>query len=544
MRTMTAKLAILSFLGLLGILGGCNLQSSQGGTGSACSHPILGKDTPKLFCYKPDYWPMRIRWQAPSPPPETPWEIGKRVPGEIWTSPYGLGPALKFLRIPGFEERFLIGTLFSSPINEGCYKLPCRGSFIERLRDWDMTNPVYPYNVLPVVFGGATVSSHLPAITNRYGTGEAELEWVAQYLVPQDHSILTDPLDYGDRLERAPEPLTGKAFTFSQRYSFTFGSQGEILGYTLEEEARGLRYARELDPYPLSRGSGAYMMQDAQLYRVSPGMPRDLELEALAPRYQFHWTNLDYYTYRYASGNMTPPIPLCAPGFGWTVRSYGALPFLRANPYDYDAVPQEVWQREAQKDYPKIPRPYWDNTLHLVVLVERDVVDYWIWYSHPRNGYEYTRWHPVAPRDKAYLDRYPTAGKGNPPGTTLRAAILYRNATRKTGDWRPHPSHAYGEDHWHIVWSDVRLAGTVDRPDCAVERIGYHMYDLSTSMRLDSLFGLTDVPSPANDEMAVFYPTTPVLGNIGMIVDSTYTPEFLVPPGAVKLPDWALPPGW
>ena len=124
----------------------------------------------------------------------------------------------------------------------------------------------------------------------------------------------------------------------------------------------------------------------------------------------------------------------------------------------------------------------------------------------------------------------------------MRAAILYRNATRKTGDWRPHPSRAYGKDHWHILECDVRLAGTVDRPDCAVERIGYHMHNLPTSMRLGSLFGHTDVPSPASDEMAAFYPTRPILGNIGML-DGTPSPEFIVPPGAVKLPDWALPPG-
>ncbi|MDM7323792.1 MAG: hypothetical protein P3W93_002140 [Thermus sp.] len=545
----------LLLLGLLGSLGGCNTTTPSSGSGDKdpCNYPPLGENTPPVVCHmekyarKENYWALKILDQG-SAVPEEPFDLGMTVGGEIWIGPWGTGPYLQFLRIPGFDQRFLVGMEAGRSMEEGCGRVPLETCFA----DEDLAKAPGAYSRKPILLGDPVVSSYIPAITNRFGTMEGELEWVTQYAVPRNWF---DPLlgiySLAERMEQNPDRFTGKAYTFKQSYSFSFGPQGEGR-YSIDETLRDLRYAQDLDPYPVSQGGNVLAVNSVWSCKVLEkelGWPcPDKGNMDRAWRAQFRWTNLDYYAFRYASGHVSPMVPLCAPGVGWYLRGYFTEIQLRNEPFDLDTIRKEVYDffiklTRADLRYGTFmaASPYWPYNTHMVYLVGQDIVGY---VTGDSGTIPFGSGSPSSfsiPMKPQYLSRYPVKGwKTEPPGRTLRVAVLYRDTITKPGDWRPSPTHPYGEDNWHLVWSDVYLGGTLANPDCKVKSIGYHIYDLPTSARLDEFFGLEDVPVHSTINP---YFTVPILKRIG-VLNVVEDITFALSPGELQLPDWATPPGW
>ncbi|WP_243030134.1 hypothetical protein [Thermus altitudinis] len=513
----------------------------------------MGANNPPLLCYqekilgRQDYWALKIEAQG-GRPPEFHYELGDWVGGQVWLGSSATGAYLQFLRIPGFPQRFLVGMGVGDSIRTPiCTETPFESCFVS----YDYRP--FPYDHNPRLLSAAAVSDFLPAVTDREGRLGGELEWVVQYTVPRNWvQFLAGLYDLAERLERDPHPLTGKAFTFKQAYTFAFGPQGEG-SYSLEERTRDLRYASELDPYPISQGGNkvvAIQVWWCQLVERITGRPcaENGNVER-AWRAQFRWTNQAYYAFGYASGHITPPVPLCAPGVGWTVKFYLTVPQLRNEPFDYASLPDGLFAediRRAEDPYRFLIEvyPFWAYVTHGVRLVGRDVVGYLL-YDDYHNPIKTPLYYTMDAGQN--LTNYPLYGWGTPPpGQTVRMAVLYRDTISKPGDWQPHPSHPLGEDNWHIVWSDVHLGGTLANPDCRVEAIGYHMYDLATSAQLDDFFGLAETPTPPRwYSPGTLFRTLPLLTRIGewepVLLGNV---RFKIPAGSFQLPDWALPPGW
>lgn len=153
------------------------------------------------YARKENYWALKIldQWSAV---PEEPFDLGMTVGGEIWIGPRGTGPYLQFLRIPGFDQRFLVGMGVSLGMREACGRVPLETCFA----DEDLAKAPGAYSGKPIRLGDAAVSSNIPAITNRFGAMEGELEWVTQYAVPRNWF---DPLfgiySLAERMEQNPD---------------------------------------------------------------------------------------------------------------------------------------------------------------------------------------------------------------------------------------------------------------------------------------------------------------------------------------------------
>lgn len=550
---MTRITAGLSFLALMGALGGCNLL--QGGREvpgpSSCANPLFGPETPGLVCQDPRAMRDELLAQADEIPPEDLWDVGE-TGVVVSMGANGMGPTLGFARLPGFpEHRFLVYNDYRAAegIFRKCPLGPAEDCYERYRREYDPGDWITPVGVIGNLH--SVLSNFYPVLVGKGGSTEAELEWITQYWGPRDLSPLRDPFDYQRRMETDPDPNTYKTYTYRRTYRAHLAP-----GRNVRVELGPFRAERapQYDSKPIGRGYNLGGVEMAEYWRwpliaTRAGWTRPTpgERERLYAL-QFYWENQAYYAFQEASGNVAPPTPICQPGMGYRVRSINGFVTFRNKVFPYDRFPLEYYQ----EDLPAGVMPY---SMHTVLLVGQDVIHYYTKGGPYSAGYGFTPYFPLEFHPKGYpgytrgrpedLARYPLWGE-NPPGRTFRLAVLYRFTivSPDPGDWRPHPSHPLGEDNWHIVWSDVRLAGTKDNPDCSVEAIGYHMYDESTSRALDSYFGLEEVSTAsvaATVPMYRFYSVLPVLTRLSPNDASGY---MRVPVGSVRLPNWALPPGW
>ncbi|MDW8358603.1 hypothetical protein [Thermus sp.] len=192
-------------------------------------------------------------------------------------------------------------------------------------------------------------------------------------------------------------------------------------------------------------------------------------------------------------------------------------------------VPPEKYEGNLMEQGTAI-EPFVRYQVHLVRLVGRDVVGYARTVSGLMGGWGTEYPQLIHLRMNPHPD-YPVFGRGTPPERTLRVGVLYR--VTNLLDWRPHPSHPYGEDEWHLVWSDVRLGSR-----CETLGVGFHTFDREMSARLDEYFGLAAVLYTPLEQQRFPYRPTPILSRLSR------EGFFEVQPGEVKLPEWATPPGW
>ncbi|WP_234554052.1 hypothetical protein [Thermus caliditerrae] len=538
--TKMAKAAFpLLLLGLMGAVGGCNLQGTGGG-GAACQHPLFGPETPKWVCSFPEAWLDTVDAQPEDLPSGTPGELlgeVQGVPGEVTLRAGAHGPALGYLKIPGFpEHRFLVTRRVPKIVDGVCVDPPLQGCFAHAFERYGLT---YPSVGMYQIVGNAGAPTKLfPNLTGKDGQLGGEWEWLVQMRATNMVYWPADPVDYARHLRELPDPDNGKTYAFKTRYRIELrpGKYPKILPeYRVLEPRR----VPEHDAYPMTQGYARLARQMANQYRIpeeaAKGYTPWPELDAL----QHHWDNESYYAFRLGSGVVTPPTPLCQPGVGWAMPFYVG-PFVpRKVPVDYDRVPREIWEQGNFIQKLGALQAYVSYFNHKVFLVDGDVVDYSVGESGFAGGWGTHLPYIIGFPQRDMPPQYPVHGFGDPPGRTFRTAILYR-FTAMTG-WEPDPSHPYGEDEWHIVWSDVYLGGTRDNPDCRTLGVGFHTYDRATSAMLDSFFGLAQV----GGGLEYLYPfgPAPILSRLG---DFLYDGSSLtrVRPGELRLPSWALPPGW
>lgn len=540
LKAMTKATRPLLFLGLLGLLGACNLQGNGTTGATPCANPLFGPETPQGICNSPTAWVDEILVQGEDLPPETDpeWLLGKAaffVPKHIVLRTGASGPTLGYLKLPDFpEHRFLVARRVPKAMDTQCLGFPYQGCFT---REIQYGVAVFTEGMYELV-GNGGLDPFFPYVTGKDGTIAGEWEWLTQVRTTRMVRMVQDPVDYANVLKADPNPHNGKTYAFKTRYRVE-PRPGKHPKFLPEGTMAEPRRAPEYDAYPMSQGYYAFARRLANAYRV-PEYARQgavpwPELEAV----QHYWDNESYYAFQVGSGIVSPPTPLCLPGLGWVLPFSQGTFIPRKVPLDYDRIPREYFESQDIFVYSAALAPYVPYLTHIVYLVGQDVVDYDVWQTDDRDGLG--TYFPITNvlSTATPAPQYPVRGVGNPPGRTLRVGVLYRFTA--TEGWEPNPSHPYGEDEWHLVWSDVYLGGTKDNPDCRTLDIGFHTFDRATSARLDAHFGLAQV----GRGLEKIYPfgLVPMLSRLGTRFFSD-TSMTLAQPGEVKLPDWALPPDW
>jgi hypothetical protein len=280
---------------------------------------------------------------------------------------------------------------------------------------------------------------------------------------------------------------------------------------------------------------------------------RGVVAEAVRGENVYGSANEDFYVFQEASGHVTPPAPVCFPDGKHNV-------YFLLGPYQPRSVPLEPYV-----PYPTRNQEEWkigieshmvNYTHHLVTTVGREarVVGYYVGMNlGPRGGGQGVgSWDDMPRAFPVFLGETPNPyvalGRG-----VERYAVFYRSTARF--DWQPAPDHTPYEDLWKVVWSDVRLGSG---GDCAVERIGFHVFSPEESRALDRALGLAEVETydnygqemPYGRDLGVGTHTSrrgPMLTALYAAPSTTtyyYAWHYLnrVAPGEVRVP--LLPPGW
>ncbi|WP_243095653.1 hypothetical protein [Thermus thalpophilus] len=451
------------------------------------------------------------------------------VYGELYQRAATGGPVLGYVSFPGFPQyRFLtyMGKPYAmSAYADSCETQECRDAWVRKAKTSlsDLEGPLFPY--IPY--------EAFPALTGKDGMVGGTWTFVKQRFATRPAAWLRDPYDYLDRLKASPDPLNGKTYVYTQTYTYT-PRPGKAPLLQAPTKAEGFRRAPEHDDKPFFRGVLDYGAVWANLYRMPVYQNISTRYIPEFAENQFYWQNLDYYAFQVGQGTATPPAVFCQPGVGWIFSVYFVPYAPRVLPTDYSLIPQDLLNTiDARILFPDV-----SYHTHHVILAGRDVIGYRNLQGSPTDnwGLGQQGWYRIGLLRED--PRYPVFGNGDYPNRTVRLAVLYRTTNRV--DWRPNPAHPYGEDNWHIAWSDTYLGGTRDAPDCRLVGLGFHTYDLATSARLDEFFGLQEMSGvPLYNTFYPFNDRVPALSRL--------TPNGLsnlTEPGAVSLPDWALPPGW
>jgi hypothetical protein len=514
-----------------------------------------------------------------------------------------LGTTLRYYRLPGFpERRFLVGRTFpphakaycpkftSYPPEfapEKCYLFPWDPD--EHPMTWESYHvSYYPRReTLHSSEGSTSLAARLyPLLQGKDGSTESSLEFVWQIEVPtadapfpeewqyialppgwQRYSLLSGPYlaleDLYAALTQYRGPDWGKTYSAKVRFRYDLLSGPKVRLTLPDRDARldapvAVDFQRlyAYDSRPMSKGY--FTDLPAVIFYGHGGVgdipPRQgVVAEAVKPENVYGSPNEDFYVFQEASGHVTPPAPVCFPDGKHNV-------YFLLGPYQPRSVPLEPYV-----PYPTTSPDEWRNgieshlvnyTHHLVTTVGREakVVGYYVGMNlGPRGGGQGVGSTDDMPRAfpvflKETPNPYVALGRG-----VERYAVFYRSTARF--DWQPAPDHTPYEDLWKVVWSDVRLGSG---GDCAVERIGFHLFSPEESRALDQAFGLAEVETydtlgeemPYGRDFGVGTHTSrrgPMLTALYSAPSTTtyyYAWHYMnkVAPGEMRVP--VLPPGW
>ena len=459
-----------------------------------------------------------------------------------------LGTTLRYYRLPGFPEtRFLVGRTFPPHAKAYCPKFtsyppefaPEKCYFFP----WDpndslMTLEGYNVSYYPMMEtvhsseGSGSLAARLyPLLQGKDGSTESSLEFVWQIEVPTAdapfprewryvelppgrprYNLWSGPYfaleDLYTALTQYRGPDWGKTYSAKVRFRYdllpgpkvrlTLPDWVDLLGAPVAVDFQRL-YA--YDAHPMSKG---YFSDLPALIFYGDGGFGDIPprqgvvAEAARPENVYGSPNDDFYVFQEASGHVTPPAPVCFPDGKHNV-------YFLLGPYQPRSVPLEPYV-----PYPTRNQEEWklgieshlvNYTHHLVTTVGREakVVGYYVGMNlGPRGGGQGVGSKDDMPRAfPVFLGETPNPyvalGRG-----VERYAVFYRSTARF--DWQPAPDHTPYEDLWKVVWSDVRLGSG---GECAVERIGFHVFSPEESRALDGAFGLAEVETynTAGEEM-------------------------------------------
>jgi hypothetical protein len=514
-----------------------------------------------------------------------------------------LGTTLRYYRLPGFPEmRFLVGRTFpphakaacprftSYPpefVPEKCYLFPWDPHL-----DWRALQAYgvryYPGGVVSYIpANSGRLAAHLyPLLQGRNGSTESFLELVWQIEVPTADAPFPREWRYIEPPPGQPRLSLwgGPYYALEDLYAALTQYRGPDWGKTYSAKVR-FRY--DLLPGPKVRltlpdwddrldAPVAVDFQRLHAYDsrpVSKGYFTDLPIlifyghagfddvpprqgvvaEAVKPENVYGSPNEDFYVFQEASGHVTPPAPVCFPDGKHNV-------YFLLGPYQPRSVPLEPYVPYPTRNLDEwglgIQLPVVNYTHHLVTAVGREarVVGYYVGMNlGPRGGGQGVGSKDDMPRAfPVFLGETPNPyvalGRG-----VERYAVFYRSTARF--DWQPAPDHTPYEDLWKAVWSDVRLGSG---GDCAVERIGFHVFSPEESRALDRAFGLAEVETydtagnerPYGRDFGVGTHTSrrgPMLTALYATPSTNtyyYAWHYLnrVAPGEVRVP--LLPPGW
>jgi hypothetical protein len=514
-----------------------------------------------------------------------------------------LGTTLRYYRLPGFpERRFLVGRTFPPHAKAYCSKFtsyppefaPEKCYFFPWHPDeHPMTLRAYHVGYYPgrdrlhsPEGAGSLAEKLYPLLQGRNGSTESFLEFVWQIEVPtadapfprewqyvqlppgwERYSLWGGPYfaleDLYAALTQYRGPDWGKTYSAKVRFRYDL-LPGPKVRLTLPDwddrldmpVAVDFQRLYAYDSRPMSKGyftdlPAVTFYGDGGLGLVPPR--RGVVAEAVKPENVYGSSNEDFYVFQEASGHVTPPAPVCFPDGKHNV-------YFLLGPYQPRSVPLEPYV-----PYPTRNQEEWkigiqlhlvNYTHHLVTTVGREarVVGYYVGMNlGPRGGGQGIGSRDDMPRAFAVFlgetpNPYVALGRG-----VERYAVFYRSTARF--DWQPAPDHTPYEDLWKVVWSDVRLGSG---GDCAVERIGFHVFSPEESRALDEAFGLAEVETydtlgeemPYGRDFGVGTHTSrrgPMLTALYEAPSTTtyyYAWHYLnrVAPGEVRVP--LLPPGW
>jgi hypothetical protein len=514
-----------------------------------------------------------------------------------------LGTTLRYYRLPGFPEmRFLVGRTFPPHAKAYCPKFtsyppafaPEKCYFFPWHPDeHPMTLEGYNVSYYPKretihsSEGSGSLAARLyPLLQGRNGSTESFLEFVWQIEVPTAdapfprewqyielppgqprYNLWSGPYfaleDLHTALTQYRGPDWGKTYSAKVRFRYDL-LPGPKVRLTLPDwddrldapVAVDFRRLHAYDARPMSKG---YFVDLPTLIFYGHGRigiipPRQgVVAEAVKPENLYGSPNDDFYVFQEASGHVTPPAPVCFPDGKHNV-------YFLLGPYQPRSVPLEPYV-----PYPTTTSEEWrigielhlvNYTHHLVTTVGREarVVGYYVGMNlGPRGGGQGVGSKDDMPRAfPVFLGETPNPyvalGRG-----VERYAVFYRSTARF--DWQPAPDHTPYEDLWKVVWSDVRLGSG---GDCAVERIGFHVFSPEESRALDQAFGLAEVETyddigqemPYGRDFGVGTHTSkrgPMLTALYAAPSTNtyyYAWHYLnrVAPGEVRVP--LLPPDW
>jgi hypothetical protein len=514
-----------------------------------------------------------------------------------------LGTTLRYYRLPGFPEmRFLVGRTFpphakaycpkftSYPPEfapEKCYVFPWDPHLYSS--DWySYGTSYYPGGWVTHAWAntGSLAADLYPLLQGKDGKAESSLELVWQIEVPTADAPFPREWRYFELPPGKPRYSlwSGPYFALEDLYAALTQYRGPDWGKTYSAKVR-FRY--ELLPGPKVRLTlpdwvdllDAPVAVDFQRFYaydsrpMSKGYFSDLPAlvfyghagfndvpprqgvvaEAVKPENVYGSPNEDFYVFQEASGHVTPPAPVCFPdgkhNVYFLLGPYQPRSVLLEPYVPYPTTNLDEWRRG-------IYLPLVNYTHHLVTTVGREakVVGYYVGMNlgpmGPGNGAGSKDGMPRA--FPVFLGETPNPyvalGRG-----VERYAVFYRSTARF--DWQPASDHTPYEDLWKVVWSDVRLGSG---GDCAVERIGFHVFSPEESRTLDQAFGLAEVETygtygnerPYGRDFGVGTHTSrrgPMLTALYAAPSTTsdyYAWHYLnkVAPGEVRVP--LLPPGW
>jgi hypothetical protein len=524
-------------------------------------------------------------------------------PSAIARGEGALGTTLRYYRLPGFPEtRFLVGRTFPPHAKAYCPKFtsyppafaPEKCYFFPWHPDeHPMTLEGYNVSYYPKrrtihsSEGSGSLAERLyPLLQGRNGSTESSLEFVWQIEVPTAdapfprewryvelppgwprYNLWSGPYfaleDLYAALTQYRGPDWGKTYSAKVRFRYDL-LPGPKVRLTLPDwddrldapVAVDFQRLHAYDARPMSKGYFAdipalIFYGDGGFGDIPPR--RGVVAEAVKPENLYGSTNEDFYVFQEASGHVTPPAPVCFPDGKHNV-------YFLLGPYQPRSVPLEPYV-----PYPTRNQDEWklgieshlvNYTHHLVTTVGREakVVGYYVGMNlGPRGGGQGAgSWDDMPRAFPVFLGETPNPyvalGRG-----VERYAVFYRSTARF--DWQPAPDHTPYEDLWKVVWSDVRLGSG---GDCAVERIGFHVFSPEESRALDQAFGLAEVETyddigqemPYGRDFGVGTHTSkrgPMLTALYAAPSTTtyyYAWHYLnrVAPGEVRVP--LLPPGW
>ncbi|MGC8904655.1 hypothetical protein [Thermus sp.] len=514
-----------------------------------------------------------------------------------------LGTTLRYYRLPGFpEKRFLVGRTYPPHAMAYCPEFTTYPpAFVPEKCYFFLRDPyqdgmqALAYRISYYPGGGTTIAPAgsgslagdlYPLLQGKDGSTESFLEFVWQIEVPTaeapfpkewayiglppghpKYSVWSGPYfaleDLYAALTQYRGPDWGKTYSAKVRFRYDL-LPGPKVHLTLPDwvdllrspVAVDFRRLYAYDAHPMSKGYFDHL--PVLLFYGHGGIddvpPRQgVVAEAAKPENVYGPANDDFYVFQEASGHVTPPAPVCFPDGKHNV-------YFLLGPYQPRSVPLEPYV-----PYPTTNLDEWrlgiqmslvNYTHHLVTTVGREarVVGYYVGMNlgarGDGNGYggrdDMPRAFPVFLGDAP--NPYVALGRG-----VERYAVFYRSTARF--GWRPAPDHTPYEDRWKVVWSDVRLG---DGGDCAVERIGFHVFSPGESQALDQAFGLAEVETydtignemPYGRDFGVGTHTDrrgPMLTALYAAPSTTssyFAWHYLnkVAPGEVRVP--VLPPGW